>query len=73
MKKEYAVQVFTVPNMHCEHCVKTIKQGLKGIKEIKKLTFDLDNKLVIATLKTNIDPNIIISAINEVGFEVGSN
>lgn len=70
-KKNYAVQLFTVPNMHCEHCVNKIKQSLKPVKEIKKLTFDLDNKFVIATLKVNIDPNIIIAKINEAGFEVG--
>jgi len=70
MKNNFAVDVFNVPNMHCEHCVKTIKTSLKGIKEIKRTTFDLENKLVIVTLKQNIDPNILINAMNEAGFEV---
>lgn len=70
MKNNFAVDVFNVPNMNCEHCVKTIKTSLKKIKEIKRTTFDLENKLVIVTLKQNIDPKILINAINEAGFEV---
>ncbi len=70
MKNNFTVDVFNVPNMHCEHCVKTIKTSLKKIKEIKRTTFDLENKLVIVTLKQNIDPKILINAINEAGFEV---
>lgn len=70
MKKDFAVDVFCVPNMHCEHCVKKIKNSLKPIKQIKKTAFDLENKLVVVTLKEQIDPNLLINAINEAGFEV---
>jgi copper chaperone CopZ len=57
-----------VQGMTCEMCVKHVKQGLEGVPGVTSATVDLNTNT--ATVQSaDVDPNILIEAIQEEGYD----
>ncbi len=63
MKKKINIE-----GMSCGHCVAHVKEALEELSNIKVLEVNLDKKA--ALVDTDIDNNILISAIDEAGYDV---
>ena len=59
-----------IEGMVCEHCKKSVEEALKKLPEIKKVEVDLNKKLAIIELHTQIEDRKIKQAIDDIGFEV---
>lgn len=59
-----------IEGMVCEHCKKSVEEALKRLPEIKKVEVDLNKKLAIIELHTQIEDRKIKQAIDDIGFEV---
>jgi len=57
-----------IKGMSCEHCVKSTKEALTAIEGISNVVVDL--KKGEATYDGDIDPSVIKTAIDAIGFEV---
>lgn len=55
--------------MMCQHCVAHVKKALEGIDGITSADVSLEDKKAAMVLEKDVDENIIISAINDGGYE----
>ena len=60
---------FQVPGVSCQHCVRAITHEVSGIEGIKSVQVAIDTKRVLVSHSGSVPTAIIISAINEAGFE----
>lgn len=60
-----------VKGMNCSHCQKSVEQGLSGLSNINNVHVDL-GKEQVTVQGSEIDPETIVSKINDLGFEPGS-
>jgi len=65
MKKKINIE-----GMSCGHCVAHVKEALEELSNIKVLEVNLNEKA--ALVDTDIDDTILISAIDEAGYDVMS-
>ena len=59
-----------IEGMSCEHCAKKVELALKSIAEVKKVKVQLKKKDAIVTLDTSVDNQVLISAIESLGYQV---
>lgn len=59
-----------IEGMSCEHCAKKVELALKSIAEVKKVKVQLKKKEAIVTLDTSVDNQVLISAIESLGYQV---
>lgn len=65
MKKKINIE-----GMSCGHCVAHVKEALEELSNVKVLEVNLNEKA--ALVDTDIDDAILISAIDEAGYDVMS-
>lgn len=65
MKKKINIE-----GMSCGHCVSHVKEALEELSNVKVLEVNLNEK--VALVDTDIDDTILISAIDEAGYDVMS-
>ncbi|EOR19873.1 MULTISPECIES: heavy-metal-associated domain-containing protein [Clostridium] len=65
MKKKINIE-----GMSCGHCVAHVKEALEELSNVKVLEVNLNEKA--ALVDTDIDDTILISAIDEAGYDVMS-
>lgn len=56
-------------NAECEHCVATIKKAIAPIVAADQVRFDLLNAERTMTVDADADPDAIIRAIQQAGYE----
>lgn len=61
---------FKVPAMSCQHCEKSIKNELLHLNGVSTVTIDLSSKIVSIEHSDNITKQMLISAIDEAGYDV---
>jgi len=59
-----------IEGMHCEHCSKRVEDTLKSIDGVKSVSVSLEDKKAEIVLKKDISNEILITAVEEIGFEV---
>ena len=62
--------IFKVPMMSCSHCEKIIKWELSKLPGVKDVIIDLNAKLVNIEHDNNITKDMLISAIDNAGYDV---
>lgn len=65
MKKKINIE-----GMSCGHCVAHVKEALEELSNVKVLEVNLNEKA--ALVDTDIDDTILISAIDEAGYDLMS-
>ena len=63
-------KIIWIEGMHCGHCSKRIEEALKGVKGVKSVKVNLDAKNAEVVLKSEVENEILKSAIEDIGFEV---
>ena len=59
-----------VEGMSCGHCSKRVEEALKAINGVKSVSVSLEDKKAEIVLKKDISNEILITAVEEIGFEV---
>lgn len=59
-----------IEGMSCGHCSKRVEETLKSINGVKSVLVSLDDKKAEVVLKTDVDNEILKTAIEDIGFEV---
>lgn len=59
-----------IEGMSCIHCSKRVEDALKDIKGVKSVSISLQEKKADVTLKTDVDNEVLKTAIEDIGFVV---
>jgi copper chaperone len=59
---------FLVPGMTCGHCVNAVSTELSSVPGVETVEVDLETKTVVVS-GARIDPNDLIAAVDEAGYE----
>ena len=59
-----------IEGMNCGHCSKRVEEALKSVKGVKSVQVNLETKNAVVALKTDVENEILKSAVEDVGFEV---
>jgi len=59
-----------IEGMSCGHCSKRVEDTLKSIDGVKSVSVSLEDKKAEIVLKKDISNEILITAVEEIGFEV---
>lgn len=59
-----------IEGLKCGGCVKRVENVLSTFKEVKEYNVSLEEKCATITLKKDIDDQILIDTINNLGFTV---
>ena len=62
-------KIVKIEGMRCGGCAKRVETALSTFKEIKKVTVDLEQKQALIEFKKELDNQIIIDTINDLGFQ----
>lgn len=65
MKKQIDLNI---TGMSCNHCVMTIESALTGKPGVKDVKVDLNKKEARITITDAIEPDALISVIEELGY-----
>ncbi|MBE6050511.1 MAG: heavy-metal-associated domain-containing protein [Clostridium sp.] len=63
MKKKLLIE-----GMNCSHCVAAVKEALEGVDGVTNVCVSLEENC--ATLETEVNDEILKSAVEEEGFDV---
>lgn len=61
-------KVLSIEGMSCEHCVAHVKEALEAIQGVENVVVSLEENS--ATVETDVDNEILKSAIEEEGYDV---
>ena len=59
-----------IEGMSCNHCVRHVEEALKEIDGVKAVNVDLQKKLAMVELASEIQDEKFKSAIDDAGYEV---
>lgn len=62
-----ATQNFTVTGMTCGHCVSSVTEEVSEVDGVQKVDVQLDGGTL--TVEGDADPQAIIDAVSEAGYE----
>lgn len=62
-------KVIHVEGMSCNHCKASVEKALAGIPAVEKVEVDLKRKRAVVQLHTEVEEELLFSAIKEAGFE----
>ena len=65
MKKQIKVD-----GMHCNHCKMRVEKALKGLSGVTSAIVNLEAKTAEIESTSEIDDNLINTAIDDIGFKV---
>ena len=60
-------KVLSIEGMSCEHCVAHVKEALEAIQGVENVVVSLEQNS--ATVETDVDNEILKSAIEEEGYD----
>ena len=60
----------TVEGMSCKHCSKRVEDALMKLEPVHHVKVDLEKKKVVVTLTEEVPNDILISTIDEIGYQV---
>ncbi|MBK5253417.1 MAG: heavy-metal-associated domain-containing protein [Peptostreptococcaceae bacterium] len=63
-------QLVEIKGMSCAHCVAHVKEALKKLNNVEEVTVNLELNNAVIKVAKEVDAGKIISAINEIGYEV---
>ena len=63
-------KTFFIEGMSCGHCSKRVEEALKSVKGVKSVQVNLEAKNAVVVLKTDVENEILKSAVEDAGFEV---
>ncbi|MDO8136749.1 MAG: cation transporter [Candidatus Brocadiales bacterium] len=66
--KDKEVQL-NVKGMTCNACAEEVKDALDKVKGVKKSEVSWKKELAVVTVKKGTDPNLLVSAVEEAGYE----
>ncbi len=58
-----------IDEMHCSHCADSVRECLNAIDGVQDVDVSLENKAAVVTLSKEIDDEVFIKAIDDVGFD----
>ncbi len=61
---------FTVPEISCGHCKNTIETAINTIESVKKVSVNIDEKLVEISSTNTIDMEFVTNLLDEQGYTV---
>jgi copper chaperone CopZ len=61
---------FTVPEISCGHCKDTIETAINTIESVKKVSVNIDEKLVEISSTNTIDMEFVTNLLDEQGYTV---
>ncbi len=61
---------FTVPEISCGHCKDTIETAINTIESVKKVSVNIDEKLVEISSTNKIDMEFVTNLLDEQGYTV---
>lgn len=60
-------ETITVEGMTCEHCEQTVEEALEDVDGVTSASADRESES--ATVEGNADPDELVSAVDEAGYE----
>jgi copper chaperone CopZ len=63
-------QTITVEGMSCEHCEASVTEALEGVEGVERATADRES--ASATVEGDADPDALVSAVNEAGYDASA-
>ncbi len=63
-------QTITVEGMSCEHCEQTVEDALEGVDGVESV--DVDRESERATVEGDADPQALVSAVDEAGYDASA-
>lgn len=60
----------TVTGMTCGHCVGAVESELGQIDGVRAVLADLDSGAISITSDGPLDPDVVVAAVGEAGYEV---
>lgn len=63
-------KIVSINGMTCGHCSARVIEALETIDGVSKVKVNLDEKNAVLELASEVSDELIISKIDEVGFEV---
>ena len=58
-----------VNGMHCPKCVARVKKALEKIDGVEAADVSLENNSAVVTLSADVADEVLVNAVNELGFE----
>ena len=59
-----------IEGMQCEHCKARVEKTLSLIDNVLEVNVSLEDKKAVIKIEKEVDNNIIIEAIDDIGFTV---
>ena len=72
MFKKKLKKIITIEGMSCNHCAKKVEITFSNLDNVSKVKVDLRKKCAILTLNENIEDNIVMDTIGNLGYQVTS-
>ncbi|KDS91442.1 heavy metal transporter [Halorubrum saccharovorum] len=63
-------QTITVEGMSCGHCEQSVTEALEGVDGVESAIADRESDS--ATVEGNADPDALVSAVNEAGYDASA-
>ncbi len=63
-------QIISIEGMSCNHCVNHVTEALSSIEGVKKINVDLQKKNAIIECNDEINEDLIIQSIKDIGYKV---
>ena len=64
------MKTILIEGMNCAHCSKRVEEVLKSVKGVKSVLISLEEKKANVLLKTEIENEILKTAVEDAGFKV---
>ena len=58
-----------IEGMSCNHCVMTVTNALSGKSGVKDVKVNLDKKEALLEVNDDVNPDNLISAVKEAGYD----
>ena len=62
--------ILSIEGMMCEHCKKSVTKALSEIEGVEEVIVDLEAKNATVIAATELDHNLLKSAVEEAGYTV---
>lgn len=66
------IRTITIEGMTCGHCTATVEKALRALPNVTDVKVDLAAKTADVTINTDMNPEILATAVADTGFEVVS-
>ena len=64
-------KIVSVTGMHCKHCAKSLEEALAAVPGVVKAKADHEKALATVTMKSEVDDQLLIGAVEKAGFTPG--